>query len=148
MKSNKMMLTILLLVCVVVGVGYSFIFWRRVQQYQNQVEMITYMREDASGIPDGKYYGECDVDFISAKVSVIVRNEQMREITVMEYHHDRGYRAVEVINNILDDQMIDVDTISGATNSSNVIKKAVDDALMKTDENLQAQELVMSDSYN
>ena len=37
----------------------------------------------------------------------------------------------EVIDRILDQQRLDVDAISGATNSSKVIKKAVENAIRK-----------------
>ena len=47
----------------------------------------------------------------------------------MEHRHERGKAAEKVIEKIIEEQKIDVDAVSGATNSSTVIKKAVENAL-------------------
>ena len=70
--------------------------------------------------------------FIYAKVQVTVKDGLMTDIELLEYRHDRGEGAQQVIDRILEQQTIDVDGISGATNSSTVIKKAVDNALGKS----------------
>lgn len=49
----------------------------------------------------------------------------------MEHRHERGKAAEVVIEKIIKEQKIDVDAISGATNSSTVIKKAVENALKR-----------------
>ncbi|MCI8299875.1 MAG: FMN-binding protein, partial [Lachnospiraceae bacterium] len=41
----------------------------------------------------------------------------------------RGSRAEVVVDRIIEEQKIEVDAVSGATNSSTVIKKAVENAL-------------------
>lgn len=43
----------------------------------------------------------------------------------MEHRHERGKTAETMTNKIVDEQRIDVDAVSGAANSSIVIKKAV-----------------------
>jgi uncharacterized protein with FMN-binding domain len=51
-------------------------------------------------------------------------------IAILEHRKDRGRPAEKVADDIVDQQIIDVDAISGATNSSTVIKKAVENALV------------------
>lgn len=135
MKSNNVIVwtffIFLITVSAIFGVSYYNRlqnYQRRVSTFQSKVSKINYNKKDAKEIPDGKYFGACDVDFIVAEVAVIVKDGQMREITV-EHHYDKGFKAEEVVNYILDYQTVDVDTITGATSSSIVIKKAVDDAL-------------------
>ena len=84
---------------------------------------------DLSAIPDGVYVGEYDVNFIYAKVEVTVRNGEMTDIIILEHKQERGKAAEAVISDMLAEQKIDVDAVSGATNSSTVIKKAVENAL-------------------
>ena len=75
------------------------------------------------------YIGEYDVNFIYAKVEVRVQNGEITDIIILEHRHEHGKAAETVINEIVDEQRIDVDAVSGATNSSIVIKKAVENAL-------------------
>ena len=67
--------------------------------------------------------------FIYAKVEVTVENGKVVSINILEHKHERGKTAETVIDKIISEQKIDVDAISGATNSSTVIKKAVENAL-------------------
>ncbi len=50
-------------------------------------------------------------------------------INILEHRNERGKSAEAVTNRIVEEQTIDVDAVSGATNSSTVIKKAVENAL-------------------
>lgn len=80
-------------------------------------------------ISDGVYIGEYDVNFIYAKVEVTVQNGEITNINILEHRNERGKAADAITNKIVDEQKIDVDAISGATNSSTIIKKAVENAL-------------------
>lgn len=42
---------------------------------------------------------------------------------------ERGESAEKIVDEIIKEQRSDVDVVTGATNSSNVIKKAVEEAL-------------------
>lgn len=66
---------------------------------------------------------------IYAKVEVTVSDGKMTDIAILEHRQERGKAAEAVISDMLAEQKIDVDAVSGATNSSTVIKKAVENAL-------------------
>lgn len=74
------------------------------------------------------YVGEYDVDFVYAKVEVTVQNGAVTNIDILEHKNGRGKPAEIVADRIIQEQRIDVDAVSGATNSSVVIKKAVENA--------------------
>lgn len=80
-------------------------------------------------MPDGVYVGEYDVNLIYAKVEVTVENGKITGITILEHKNEPGKSAEIVIDKIIKEQKINVDAVSGATNSSTVIKKAVEKAL-------------------
>lgn len=84
---------------------------------------------DITQMPDGTYFGEYDVSFISAKVKVIVHNGAIEQIELLEHKNDRGTAAETIVTEIIKQQKIAVDAVTGATNSSIVIKKAVENAL-------------------
>ena len=112
-----------------VGLVWGVYYLESVTDYKQAVKETTFEEINISDISDGVYIGEYDVDFIYAKVEVTVQNGEITNINILEHRHERGKAAEAITNKIVDEQKIDVDAISGATNSSAVIKKAVENAL-------------------
>ena len=126
--SSKQIKTVLIgavLIVAVIGAGYLY----NVNLYQCKVRAIEISDVDLSLIPDGIYIGECDVHFIYAKVAVTVRSGRITALNVLEHRNDRGSAAESIVDDIVKKQHIDVDAVAGATNSSMVIEKAVENAL-------------------
>lgn len=103
----------------------------RVNRYQRAVREIDIVGIDAAQTADGTYFGECDVDFIRAKVEVTVEGGRIAHIRLLEHYNDRGAAAEAIPDRIVAGQRIDVDVVAGATNSSRVIQKAVENALQQ-----------------
>lgn len=104
-------------------------YLKSVSDYKQAVSDITFQNIDLTKISDGTYIGECNVNFIYAKVEVTVKQGSITNIEILEHKNDRGQAAEVVTDKIVTEQKIDVDAISGATNSSTVLKKAVEKAL-------------------
>ena len=68
-------------------------------------------------------------DCIYAKVEVTIQNGEITGIRILEHKNEHGQAAEAVVDRIVAEQRIDVDAVSGATNSSTVLKKAVENAL-------------------
>jgi uncharacterized protein with FMN-binding domain len=117
----------LLAILIVLGFGLNYLF--TFSAYKQDVEAIQVQNIDLSTIADGEYFGGCDVDFVSARVRVVIKDHKMIEIELLEHHNDRGTAADDMPNRILEQQRVDVDAISGATSSSKVIQEAVYNAL-------------------
>ena len=131
MKTSKKVKIILAVVCVLILIAavYFMNYMWRVNQYQDKVSKLTYHDINISDIADGTYIGECDVDFIYAKVEVTVKDGKLTNVKLLEHKNERGSSAEAITDEFVQEQRIDVDVISGATNSSKVIKKAVENAL-------------------
>ncbi|SFO28696.1 FMN-binding protein [Anaerocolumna aminovalerica] len=87
---------------------------------------------DFADIKDGIYEGEYYIqDFIGAKVKVTIENGKIKNIALLDHKYGLGKKAEEIINTIKEKQTLEVDTISGATHSSTVIIKAIENALME-----------------
>jgi uncharacterized protein with FMN-binding domain len=97
--------------------------------YQSAVAAIRYDDIAVSRIADGDYVGEYDVGYIYAKVDVSVENGTIKRIDILEHRNERGGPAESITDAIIAKQSLQVDAVSGATNSSRVIKKAVENAL-------------------
>lgn len=112
-----------------VGLVWGVYYLESVTDYKQAVKETTFEEINISDISDGVYIGEYDVNFIYAKVEVTVEEGEIVSINILEHRHERGKAAEKVIEKIIEEQKIDVDAVSGATNSSTVIKKAVENAL-------------------
>ena len=127
--SKKKTVLFVILFLLLVGFVLGILYLKRVADYRQAVRETTFEDINISDIPDGVYVGEYDVDFIYAKVEVTVQSGEITNINILEHRHERGKTAEVITDSIVDEQKIDVDAISGATNSSTVIKKAVENAL-------------------
>ena len=127
--SKKKVVLLVIMLLLLIGLVWGIIYLKSVSDYKQAVKETTFEEINISDIPDGVYIGEYDVNFIYAKVEVTVQNGEITNINILEHRHERGKTAEVITDRIVDEQKIDVDAISGATNSSTVIKKAVENAL-------------------
>ena len=127
--SRKKIVMILIMLFLLLASIFGTAYIDRVGEYTRAVKESTIEEVNISDIPDGVYIGEYDVNFIYAKVEVDVSGGKIIDVRILEHRQERGKAAEAVANEIVDEQRIDVDTVSGAMNSSIVIKKAVEVAL-------------------
>ena len=127
--SKKKIISFIILLLLLIGLICGAVYLKKVADYKRAVGETTIGEIDIADVSDGIYIGEYDVNFIYAKVEVTVEDGEIVSINIMEHRHERGKAAETVIEKIIEEQKIDVDAISGATNSSTVIKKAVENAL-------------------
>lgn len=127
--SKKKTVLFAMMLLLLIGLVWGIIYLKSVADYKQAVKETTFGEINISDISDGVYIGEYDVNFIYAKLDVTVQNGKITNINILEHRHERGKAAEAITNKIVDEQRIDVDAISGATNSSTVIKKAVENAL-------------------
>lgn len=119
-----------LIVILLLGLGAFLLRGQFVRLYYYvTLPSLSVSTPDLSKIPDGSYQGEYDGHFVYVKVTVVVKDHQITEIILDEHDHQRGQSAEIIPDRIIEAQSVDVDAVSGATQSSNVIKKAVENAL-------------------
>ena len=121
--SKKKVVLFAVMLLLLIDLVWGIIYLKSVADYKQAVKETTFEEINISDISDGVYIGEYDVNFIYAKVEVTVQNGEITNINILEHRHERGKTAEVITDSIVDEQKIDVDAISGATNSSTVIKK-------------------------
>mgnify|MGYP000557276605 CR=1 FL=1 len=84
---------------------------------------------DLINISDGLYTGEYSAGVVKAFVEVQVKDNRITDIIIKEHDNGLGKPAEKITEEIILHQSLNVDVISGATLSSNVIRKAVEEAL-------------------
>lgn len=127
--SRKRILSLKAIFLFLIVLIFTAVYLKSVADYKRAVKETTFTNLDISNVLDGIYVGEYDVDFVYAKVEVTVQNGAITNIDILEHKNGRGSSAEVVVDRIIEEQKIEVDAVSGATNSSTVIKKAVENAL-------------------
>lgn len=121
---------------VLIGISALFlimsgiIFYVFLQQGKD-MEQLKYSVIDMNSIQDGVYDGEANTTLIKAKIQVELVNHTIQSITILKHDNGIGSQAEKIIVNMKESNTYDVDTISGATLSSQVIKSAVNQAIAK-----------------
>ena len=100
-------------------------------KYQKAISTITIENVQLSQVADGTYEGEYDAGYIYAKVAVTVDNGKLSDVVILEHRKERGAPAEKITEDIVSKQTLLVDAVSGATNSSEVLLKATENALKK-----------------
>ena len=80
-------------------------------------------------IEDGSYEGSYKAFPVTVKLNVEVKDHKMTKIAILQHENGKGKKAEEITGDIIEEQSLDVDIVSGATYSSMVIIRAVEDAL-------------------
>lgn len=132
-KGNKRMtikITIgVIIIALAVGLYFAGNYIYQLQEYKKRIADISITNVDLSKIPDGSYIGSYDAIMVSAKVKVDVSDHTIKDISILYHKTERGKQAEVIVNEVKSAQSLKVDTITGATNSSRVILKSVQNAL-------------------
>jgi len=120
--------------CLVAAVG--LFFGGRVlvdtMRYRRIISEIEIRTPDLTQIQDGTFNGAFNAILVAANVDVTIENHRIIEIVINEHYHGNWGRAPyaeTIVLDVVESQSLEVDTISGATNSSLVILNAVQIAL-------------------
>lgn len=127
-KFHRLFSMIILLMLITHMVFYFIDF----KNYLTAMDNISVREVDLNTIENGEYIGEYDAGYIYAKVKITIKDHTISNVEILKHNHERGIKAEKALPDIIkNEQKIDVDTVSGATNSSRVIKQACMNALVK-----------------
>jgi len=129
--NKKVKRVIISVSCLIVAV--SLFFGGRLlvdtMRYRRIISEIEIKTPNLTHIHDGTFNGSFDAILVSADVDVTVENHVITGVTINRHDHDRGDGAEVVAIDVVDSQSLEIDTVSGATNSCLVILKAIQNAL-------------------
>ncbi|HYF83662.1 MAG TPA: FMN-binding protein [Clostridia bacterium] len=84
---------------------------------------------DLSNAKDGIYIGSYKAFPVAAEVEVTINNHRIKEIGLKKHNNGQGSAAEIIPGKVVEAQTLEVDIVAGATYSSKVILKAIEDAL-------------------
>ena len=109
----------------VFGGMYLYDFMR----YQAIISDIVIRTPNISQLANGTYNGSFDAIMVAADIDVTITDHQISSIVINSHKNERGAAAEVITDMVIASQSLEVDTVSGATNSSLVILKAIEIAL-------------------
>ncbi len=86
---------------------------------------------DVPAVRDGTYEGEQLTKLVTATVEVVVAKGSIVSIKVLKHRHGPFHGAASIADRVVAAQSLEVDCVSGATTSSKVMLKAIENALTK-----------------
>lgn len=126
-KKKAILFAVILIVLIGLIVGTAIL--TKYKNYHDKVNAMVFDDIDLSAVSDGVYIGESDTGVIYAKVEVAVENGRLLYINILEHRNERGETVEIIVDHMVQEQRTDVDAIASATNSSMVLRKAVENAL-------------------
>lgn len=130
MDNNKKLIIAVVSIIVLFGGAYIAKYFFNMMKYKTIVKEVSISKVDLSKVPDGSFTGSFDAIFVGAKVNVTVQNHKIVDIKLINHKNERGQRAEVIPGKVVQAQSLQVDAVSGATNSSKVILKAIENALI------------------
>ena len=82
-----------------------------------------------AGLADGSYKGFYDGGIVKAEVEVTIAGGSMTAVTILRHDCGTGRPAEVIVEDVVAEQSLDVEAVSGSTYSSKVILKAIEVAL-------------------
>lgn len=86
---------------------------------------------DMTQIADGTYEGHSEMGPVIVDVKVTVQDDAIINVEIIKHQNGLGQAANVIVEDMVDKNTYDVDAVSGATVSSEIIKNAVNNALQK-----------------
>ena len=129
--SRKLKITLI----VVLLIGFAgFLGFQKLNRDLEHLKEYSFETQYPYQWKDGIYIGEASQFPIKVKVEVNIQNQRITKLALLEHQTGEGQSAEGILDHVLDAQTLDVDVITGATYSSILILKAIEDALEKADE--------------
>jgi uncharacterized protein with FMN-binding domain len=129
-RKTKIILLIVaavLLACVVTGM----IAFQSIQRNLNELAAIEIENVPLDRVKDGVYVGEYSVFPVSAQVEVTVKDHAIETARILKHRNGQGSAGEAVVDKAVELDSLQVDTVTGATYSSKVLLKAMENALRK-----------------
>ncbi len=119
----KMVFRVILIIFITMGFILAYEF--------KELKELDYTEIDMFVINNGTYRGNTSTLLVKATVDVTVEDNKIIKVDIVQHKHGMGEKAEDIVIRMKEQNSYNVDVISGATISSEVIKNATNKALKK-----------------
>ena len=116
---------ILLILVLVVGVLAIYLQ----NKIDKEAEAVAIEEIHPDKLKDGSYTGEYSVGPVTVQSRTTIQDGKITEINILKHANGLGGKAETIVEDVIDKQSLSVDSIAGATVSSKVILKSIEQAL-------------------
>lgn len=129
-KKKKKIIVLSVLAILVIGIFIGILVIKSyIDDYDKVISELTISNVDLSTVPDGTYLGSYKAFPVAVEVKVTVSDHKITGIDLVKHDNGQGAAAKVIPDKVVEAQTLDVDVIAGATASSKVILKAIENAL-------------------
>jgi uncharacterized protein with FMN-binding domain len=130
-KSKRLTILLIIIIIIAVALAGCKLFFDRIEANLERLKEQRRANVDIANLSDGAYKGSYKSFPIEAEVEVIVEAQRIKAIELTKHKHGQGAAAETIVNTVVESQTLEVDLVAGATYSSKVILKAIENALIK-----------------
>ena len=129
-KKKKKIIVLSVLAILVIGIFIGILVIKSyIDDYDKVISELTISNVDLSTVPDGTYSGSYKAFPVAVEIKVTVSDHKITGIDLVKHDNGQGAAAKVIPDKVVEAQTLDVDVIAGATASSKVILKAIENAL-------------------
>lgn len=130
---NKLRKIVIIILAVIIGIGIVITIMFKVMEKKTNDAISAQVNVDIdmTKVQDGTYVGKSDGGMVQVEVEVTVLNHEITSIHLLKHENGKGKPAEAIIDQMMEQNTDNVDSISGATTSSKTIRNAVNCALKK-----------------
>src|SRR6056297_2470816 len=121
----------IIIAVLVIIIGMSIYFAVVFSGMDDKINAVPISEINLSEVEDGIYRGEERIGLVGSVVEVEVKDHKITNITLIDHRNWRGKPAEAILGEVIAQQSLMVDTVSGATASSKVILKSIENSLIK-----------------
>lgn len=132
MKKKKIIKKLIITFVVVIGI-FGVMLLSMYLKMNGEIKSLKYYPTDMNKVEDGVYQGKAETTFVKVEVEVEVKDHKIVSIDILKHDNGFGKKAERITEDMINKNTYDVDAVSGATSSSQVIKSAVSAALASGD---------------
>ena len=129
MKKSIKILIIVIAAVILTGIIGGTVISGMAKGLENFLATVEIKPVDLDRLNDGIYEGRTDAGIIQVRLEVNIKSHKITDIVLLKHQNGQGSEAEKLIPRIIEEQRVDLDTISGATYSSLAILNAVSNAL-------------------
>ena len=117
-------------VCILLLCGLAASYWWTNAQAQKTIRALTIEDQDLSSLHDGTNTGEYTYRGFTYSVKVTTLNYLIKDVEIVSNRTSKHAKMAEgVVQNVLNKGNVDVDVVAGATITSKVLLKAIEQAI-------------------
>lgn len=118
---------ILILIMVLLFTGCKPL--KEMEEEAGKIKSMKIENIDFRKVSDGIYRGKCEFKMVKAEVEVVIKSGKLETIKIVKHENMMGKPAEKITERVKEKQSLQVDTVAGATYSSKVILKAIENSV-------------------